>query len=221
MTAADSQPRIVTPRGKTLTWDADDRLWLLRAVEAEGPPRDLVAQVLVNRWAWMWDEVPGKYTKLAELVRAYAQPCNPAWYPEGRLFLARLEDLHESERAAAVLRARKRRDVISTRKQFSAAAQIAVDTALLGPVTLPAGALHYAAVSLARPDLPVLVPGDDRTNVIYGEAHSRGVRARYSLSPQSAPAPAPGTSRISPRIGDVAGVLTLGFGVGLAVPEAK
>lgn len=221
--SATAKPVIISPRGKPLTWDENDRLWLLRAVEAEGEPRDLVAQTLVNRWAWLWDETPGRWLTLAELVRAYAQPVNPAWFPDGKLFLAQLDKLPEAQRAAAVVRANARRDVHSQRKTFGTRTTIAVDQALGGPIVIPPGALHFAAPSIVRSDLPVLVPAEnDRQNVIYGEAGSRGARARYAISTAAAsPPPAPGGTRTGSHIAAVVGVLALGLGIGLGAASLK
>lgn len=201
--------QIVSPQGRTLAWDADDRLWLLRAVEAEGPPQDLVAQTLVNRWAFLWDTTPAKYTRLYEYVRAYAQPVNPAWFPDGRLHLQALAKLADAEKPAAIARAEKRRDVHSTRTQFSPATTVAVDQALRGPVTIPAGALHYAAASTPS-QMPVLVPAESaKHNTIYGELGGRGSRARYSLTTAGAAGPSP-QARLA-----VALVAMLAFALGL------
>lgn len=54
----------------------DDRLWLLRAVHAEGPPHDRVAKALVNLYAQSWADGSGRST-LASLVQAYATPLMP------------------------------------------------------------------------------------------------------------------------------------------------
>lgn len=202
-------PRIVTPKGVTLSWDADDRLWLLRAVQAEGAPQALVAQTLVNRWAWLADEAKGKYWKLRELVRAYCQPVNPLWFPDGKLFQRALEKLPASEQPAA-LQTAQRRLLLSERTQFSPSTEAAVRQALYGPVTLPPGALHFAAPSIVRNDLPVLVPSHDGSNVIYGESQGRGSRALYSLT-----ASADGASPQTSRAGVVVGLLTFGFGIAL------
>lgn len=202
--------QIVTPQGRTIPWDADDRLWLLRAVEAEGEPRDLVAQTLVNRWAFLWDTTPGKYTRLLELVRAYAQPVNPAWFPDGKLYLQSIPKLEATGVQQAELRAQKRRDVYSTRTSFSPNTVTAVEQALRGPVTIPAGALHYAAPSV-QSQLPILVPAHDaQSNVIYGEAGGRGSRARYSLTVQGQAGPSP-HARVAVSL-----VALLFFGLGLA-----
>lgn len=49
-----------------------DRLWLLRAVQSEGCDRRLVAQTLLNRWAFLGESGDGR--GLTALVRAYCQP---------------------------------------------------------------------------------------------------------------------------------------------------
>lgn len=210
------QPRIVTGRGKSLGWTSDDRLWLMRAVEAEGEPRDLVAQTLVNRWCWLWDEMPGKYTELWELVRAYAQPVNPAWFPEGKLYQKSVELLSDELKQSAMLRAIKRRDVHSTRAHFTPNTTTAVDQALHGPIVIPPGALHYAAATSPRDDLPVLVPAvDSRHNVIYGRAQARSSNARYAIV-TALEAGARGSSSAHDRIAETVGVVCLGIGFGLA-----
>ncbi len=188
---SDASTRIVSPAGKLLRWDDDDRLWLLRAVEAEGAPRDLVAQTLVNRWAWLADTTPGRYFKLSELIRAYAQPVNPAWYPSGGLFKKQLEAAPESQRPALLQAAERRELGHSTRTNFSPSTITAVRQALYGPLTLPPGALHFAAPSLVRDDLPVLVPSENGDNVIYGEK-GRASRVRYSLTADGGVGPSPG-----------------------------
>lgn len=183
MRAPQPKPFIITPRGYSLSWDDDDRLWLLRAVEAEGEPRPLIAQTLVNRWAWSWDTMPAKYLKLSELVRAYSQAVNPLWYTDGKLFLASLAKLPADLRDDAYARAMRRQTEHSIRNRFTPETVAAVDQALYGPLTLPMGALHFAAPSVARPDLPVLVPSSSaQENTIYGDVLHGAARARYSLS---------------------------------------
>ncbi len=185
MAVASQSPattRIVSPGGKTLRWDEDDRLWLLRAVEAEGAPRDLVAQTLVNRWAWLSDTTPGRYFKLSELVRAYAQPVNPAWFSDGALFRKQYDKATPAQQPALLNAATRREAVHATRTTFSPTTVSAVRQALYGPITVPPGALHFAAPSLVRDDLPVLVPSINGANVIYGESQGRASRARYSLT---------------------------------------
>jgi hypothetical protein len=142
---------IVSPKGRVLPWTDGDALWLRRAVEREGKPRELVAQALVNRWAMLHDQPgPAAYPSLASFVRAYAQPVNPRWFPEGDIHLATLEahaPRGAAHRADMIARAEARRDVHSTRKIFRDETLQAVTRALEGPVTLPAGVTEYAADS--------------------------------------------------------------------------
>lgn len=178
---------IVSPKGRALSWDGNDALWLARAVEAEGAPETLVAETLVNRWAWLADANPGAYPTLASLVRAYAQPVNPGWFREGKLFLAWLA-AHPELTPEQVARERSRADVReythSKRDTFTPATYLAVNRALRGPLSLPRGALHFGQPN--NPELVPLVRGPG--NWIYaGEAPS----ARYSVAeegPHFAPA---------------------------------
>lgn len=140
--------RIVTEGGTRLEITPEDSLWLARAVEAEGEPRDQVAQVLVNRWAHLWDRFPGTYPTLTSLIRAYAAPVNPTWFPDGAKHLAwmRAHPTDEHELAAAV----RRRDVHAQRNEFSERTRNAVASALYGPLTIPPGAVHFGDPSNGR-----------------------------------------------------------------------
>lgn len=71
-----------------------DVLMLARAVNEEGYPREGVAWALIQRTAWL--HTKGKKISLGRLVEQYAQPLNPAWFPEGakhKAEVARLERL--------------------------------------------------------------------------------------------------------------------------------
>lgn len=163
---------IRTPEGKFLRIRPQDQLWLLRAVEAEGAPKEMVAQALVNRWAYLYDHgYAEQYPTLASLVRAYAQPVNPRWFPGGDLHVRALERGQDTEQRAA-----KRRDVHSTRSLFSASTRAAVRRAMGGPLTLPAGVVHYS-VPRDSDDWKRLeiIPGErGRTNAFYAAEGSRG-----------------------------------------------
>ena len=139
---------IVTSRGHELPWTAADALWLRRAVEREGEPREWIAQALVNRWALLRDQGGGQYPTLTSLVRAYAQPINPRWFPDGDLHLAQLAahaPRGAAHRADMIARAERRERDDSTRKIFRPETEAAVARALRGPITLPAGVTEYAA----------------------------------------------------------------------------
>lgn len=137
----------IVARGKASTpypVRASDVLWLMRAVEAEGPVQAHVAAVLVNGFTWA--RANGKWNRtLADWVRAYAQPVNPAYYPDGELF-RKAYDAADTEDAKATLlrRAEARRDVHSKKREFTTATQKAVVNALEGRTKFPAEATDYA-----------------------------------------------------------------------------
>jgi hypothetical protein len=82
-----------------------DRLWLLRAVEAEGEPRDMVASTLVS--GFLAARTRGYKSSLATFVQAYSQPVNPRWLPDGDLH-AKWRERDPEERAARRLQHRAR-----------------------------------------------------------------------------------------------------------------
>lgn len=108
---------------------AEDKLWLLRAVSAEGAPREQVARALVNLFMYRREKQHKKET-LARLVRAYAQPVNPRWYPDGDLHLAAVSSALPQSRAPLELAAHRRATVISKRTEFTPETIDAVDAAL-------------------------------------------------------------------------------------------
>lgn len=163
-----SQPsHVISAGGRRLPIYPFDWVWLARAVQAEGEPRDLVAQTLVNRWTWFRDQGQIQFPTLTALVRAYAQPVNPAWMPGGHLHEAVLRETADPvARAQLHERARVRRDVHAKRTTFDADTHAAVAQALAtGPITIPQGAVHYSA---SASKLPVLVPGGPGKNTIFG-----------------------------------------------------
>ncbi len=150
---------VILPSGVSYEPTASDRLWLLRAVQREGQPRRRVAQTLVNRFAWLYPK--GHYSTLASFVRAYAQPVNPRWYPDGDLHAAAVNrvrnhrDLSASDKAESIgvlqAHAVRRRDVIATETHFDKEVFEAVDRALQkGPIDIAPGTVHFAAPSIRR-----------------------------------------------------------------------
>lgn len=126
----------------------DDRLWLLRAVQAEGPVHAQVAQALINRFTLLRHRDPSLYPTLAGFVRAYAQPVNPRWMRGGDKLRAALERADTDGRRRLQMLAAKRAEH-SARTQFDAEVVAAVDRALTaGPVDLPAkDVTDYAAAA--------------------------------------------------------------------------
>lgn len=143
MTAA-SAPMLVSPDGRKYAVTSNDKLWLLRAVAAEGAPENYVAQTLVNGFIWARDAVryPGT---LADWVRIYAQPVNPAWFVSGAKHRERMSQLTDDKARARELSAAHAREYAhSVRNVFSAKVHDAVEQALRLPPAFP-DATDYAA----------------------------------------------------------------------------
>lgn len=141
---------LVTVKGTRYEPTAEDVLWLARAVEVEGAPRELVAQTLVNGFLWAREAFDSKRT-LAEWVRAYAQPVNPEWMPGGEHYeRALLTASSDAERANIRAKGWRRQQEHATRTKFAADTQKAVERALAGPPRLP-GAVDYAAAWVDKP----------------------------------------------------------------------
>lgn len=115
----------LSAKGAAYTVTPVDVLWLSRAVEAEGEPRARVASALVN--LFMRARARGSKQSLASLVRAYAQPVNPRWYPDGDLHIAAKKAGKDTAEKAA-----RRLAVHSTRTAFAAKTKAAVESALMG-----------------------------------------------------------------------------------------
>lgn len=137
--------KLVFEGGKTYAPTADDELWLKRAVEAEGPNAHQVARALVNGFGFVFASgtYATAYPTLAHFVRAYAQPINPRWFPEGDLFL---KSVGGAPTAADIAKAARRRDMHATRNTFSADTIDAVREAL--STSYPSDVTDYAAPTL-------------------------------------------------------------------------
>jgi len=119
---------VISSGSKSRAVTEGDRLWLARAVQAEGEPRKDVAQALVNLWI-----SSGSAGSLGDLVRAYAQPVNPRWFASGDLHrraLARAKS--HAEVVSMESAARKREKFHSTRTVFDPDVLRAVSWALDG-----------------------------------------------------------------------------------------
>lgn len=196
---------VILPSGKAYAPTADDRTWLLRAVQREGQPRRLVAQTLVNRFAWLHSR--GHYPTLASFVRAYAQPVNPRWYPEGDLHRAAVStiqnkpDLSSSQKRDQVAelekRAAARRDVVAVSSRFDPPVVEAVDRALeLGAVDLEPGTVHFAAPTIRRAWPVTHESASASENRFYKERDGRSGTFLYSVAAAVASvAPPPARAR--------------------------
>lgn len=174
---------IYSQQGKPLRIDTNDALWLARAVEAEGEPRPEVAQTLVNRWAWLAEtpKTAAVYPTLADLVRAYCQPVNPAWFVKGRLFVPYLDKHGPTEGQGWVThelqKAWRREHVHSVRNEFSDRTRRAVQQAFYGPLTIGRGALHFGPVEGVQGNVVRIDP----QNLVLYQPEAQG-GPRHSLA---------------------------------------
>lgn len=135
--------------GTTYTPTDEDRLWLMRAVAAEGPPHEIVAETLVN--GFMWARSKKRYpSSLATWVRAYAQPVNPMWFETGRMFQRSILKLDNAFDIDCKRKIAKQREVYSARIRFDARTRGAVKRALESTPKLPQ-ATDYAAHYVEKP----------------------------------------------------------------------
>jgi hypothetical protein len=107
----------------------NDLLWLSRAVEHEGAPQTDVARTLVNLFTLVWSRRPGNGKTLGALIRKYASPVNPDWFPNGFRHIKYAQGLTgaalKEENAAAL----RRQNVYSVQTVFSPSTLAAVKTA--------------------------------------------------------------------------------------------
>lgn len=131
----ETRPVRLIFEGGTYQVSADDRLWLSRAVQAEGPPQLGVAVALVNGFCWARSQRHYRGSLMA-WVRSYAQPVNPLWYVGGSAYaLAQAGKIDEAQRKEGALRAHLRETKHSRRTDFTAGVLLAVDAALSVPCT--------------------------------------------------------------------------------------
>lgn len=184
-----ANPQLTTHAGTRYSPTADDALWLCRAVDAEGEPRDLVAQTLVNGFMWARESL--KYRgSLAKWVRSYAQPVNPAWFPGGKLYVRSLERAtNDYQLARRVARGEKRRDDYSKRTRFRVETVLAVERALSAPPKVQ-GAVDYARHDVQK-DEPWVAFTDatEGTNRLWARPGAVGWRGYLVSGPGSAMPP--------------------------------
>ncbi len=174
--------QIVTAKGHRLRVEHPDRVELARAVEAEGEPRELVAQALVNRWAHLRDN--GAVMPLGELVRAYSQPLSPRWFPYGDRHVSAMREAEsDQERAELAERAQRRVQVHAVRDRFTAATLAAVRHALAGPLTIDPRIVHFA---IDTPERRARLPIIEAHNGVGFYGAEQGTAQRYGL-PQGGP----------------------------------
>lgn len=163
-----------------------DRLWLLRAVEGEGPDQKQVAQVLTNRFLYLRARMPSAFATLADLVQAYSQPVNPRWMQGGDKWDAAWNRAKTDAQRATLLAQNKRRRAHRARGTFSASTEAAVTRALTaGSLDIPPTAVHFAAPEQGRKALPALTR-PPKANWLHTEAPAatwQGYRATTTNMP--------------------------------------
>lgn len=171
---------ILTPKGQRLRVDHPDRVELARAVEAEGEPREMVAQALINRWAHLRDS--GATMPLGEFVRAYSQPISPRWFPNGDRHLSMMRSApDDATREELLRRAMRRQTVHAVREMFSAPTLAATRLALRGPLTIDPRIVHFAIDTPERRERHPLLYLAPNGVGFYGA--ERGEASRYSFPP--------------------------------------
>ena len=167
----------------------EDRCWMLRAVAAEGEPQQLVAQTLVNRWAFLLDHgLKAEFPTLTHLVRAYCSPMDPRRLPGHDRFALELKRAGSPTEAEIVALRGRARVTAQRRTNFEPATMEAVRRALTdGPLDLPPGVVHFAAASMKPHGTRQIlsVAGTDSSNAFYGVPGSRGYRYRLATPPMA------------------------------------
>ena len=163
--------------GGTLVWSGgsyrvtpSDRLWLLRAVQAESnkaEDRRRVAQTLINRFVFLKSRGSKAYPTLTKFVRAYAQPINPLWDDPSD---AKCQRNPRFCTPAMIAKRRTARD----RSSFSESTTAAVSEALSRGMTAISGtSVHYAAPRIGAAGKIRLTPDRQGYNTFYAIASSR------------------------------------------------
>lgn len=159
------------------TPSATDRLWLLRAVEAEGEPRIRVAAALVNRFCWLRaNGRGGTYKYLWQFVRAYCAPVNSRRMRGGDIWeknwlrAERLEPEERDRRQKLLREAHERRKRHCSRSMFSAMTEAAVLRALTQRPELPRVTDFAAADHPPSEGLVLVEKGLKGENALYSAA---------------------------------------------------
>jgi hypothetical protein len=161
----------------TLVWSGgsyrvtpSDRLWLLRAVQAESnkvDDRRRVAQTLINRFVFLKSRGSRAYPTLTKFVRAYAQPINPLWDDPSDAKCQRNPRFCTS---SMIAKRRAARD----RSTFDGSTTAAVSEALSRGMTAIGGtSVHYAAPGIGAAGKIRLTPDRRGYNTFYAIASSR------------------------------------------------
>jgi hypothetical protein len=147
-----------------------DRLWFLRAVQAESNKADdrrKVAQTLLNRFAFLKSQGVSAYPTLTAFVRAYAQPINPLWESQST---SKCRSNPRYCTDAMIAKRREARD----RTQFDDSTVAAVNEALSrGITTIDRSSVHYAAPGISGDAHIRLTPDVRGYNTFWAVAGSK------------------------------------------------
>lgn len=169
MTASN---RTIRYPGGSYTLDDEDLLWLRRALTGEvlkEPDAPRIAEVLLNRYAYLRSVGNTAYPTFARFVRAYAQPINPIWMDVNAAGCKR-----SPNRCTPALL--KKRWEHATRTSFPAWVDDAIERALTrGPADIPRNATHYAGYNVSS-NMIQLTPHTPGYNTLWTE----GAQARWN-----------------------------------------
>ena len=147
-----------------------DRLWLLRAVQAESnkpDDRKRVAETLVNRFVYLKSRGSTAYSTLTAFVRAYAQPINPLWQSTST------SKCRSNPRFCTAAMIDKRR-AARERSVFDDSTAAAVSDALSRGITsVDSSSVHYAAPGIGGSSNIRLTPDRRGYNTFWAVPGSR------------------------------------------------
>lgn len=129
-----------------------DIVWLAKALWREGAPRAAVGYTLLQRFAALYP----KYGTLTKFIRAYCQPLNPAWFPNGQRSkrkVARLKKAGRHIEASKEIDRAKKRIVYSqtTWEEIPQQYRDFTERLLMGAVTNPVPTAIHFCMSQAQP----------------------------------------------------------------------
>lgn len=183
----------------------EDYVVLARALEHEGKPQVAVAWTLLQRFAYLYP----LYKTLASFVRAYAQPINPLWFPDGANHIAWVAQLKAKNKLAEasdeIARAHRRKEYAAkSLHEISPHILEVIETVFASGVETPVpGSIHYRAPTIRTSDramakaaqdefarkrnyLSVYVGDPRRDNWLFADARSMLFRIELFTTKSSA-----------------------------------
>jgi hypothetical protein len=121
-------------------------LWFARSLNHEGAPMEGNAWTMLQRFAFMYP----RFKKFGDFVRAFSQPVNPKFYPDGSKHLEWMAAATTDERRADLTRRAERRLRFAREgwSDISPRVKITLAKILAGELPSPVpGAIDFAAVA--------------------------------------------------------------------------